>query len=522
MSTSTKSKYKVRTIRNNYLTKALTKVALSKRVGADIVTINKYYKEFEDLAVKYPEQAWNIDFFPAKPKKVFPPTKLVVEMAAVLPKLIADLTVNKASVPALFDAYKLACPDGFAYPTFRKRFARWHKTNNVCLFAHKKVNKLFEEDQDTLKEWLAGNDLLKWRHATVVTDSYNGIHFNKIAAKVQLTYQTILTYIAKYNEGGLTNLKRKYGRANDPLVVLREEKKVNLMKLIHQPPKLHGINRASWSLADLSKVYYDVYGVNVSTSAISLYFRQEGIGFLKARVMLTSPDPKYQQKLDHIKGILSNLSMNEKFFSIDEYGPFSIKMKPGWSYTKLDHPKIVKQFQKSKGWAICTAALELSTNQVTHFYSKRKDTDEMIRLIDVLVDQYQTDKKLYISWDAASWHNSNKLKEHLTLINSKADQTLNTTPYVELAPLPSTAQFLNVIESVFSGLARAIMHNSDYHSVEECKAAIDRYFADRNAHFIKYPKRAGKTIWGKEMVKPVFDEANNCKDPAHTLVRPKR
>ena len=52
---------------------------------------------------------------------------------------------------------------------------------------------------------------------------------------------------------------------------------------------------------------------------------------------------------------------------------------------------------------------------------------------------------------------------------------------MELAPLPSCAQFLNVIESVFSGMARAIIHNSDYESLAACKAAIDRHFAERNA-----------------------------------------
>jgi hypothetical protein len=50
------------------------------------------------------------------------------------------------------------------------------------------------------------------------------------------------------------------------------------------------------------------------------------------------------------------------------------------------------------------------------------------------------------------------------------------TPFVELAPLPSSAQFLNVIESVFSGMAKAVIHNSDYQTVDECKIAINRYF----------------------------------------------
>ena len=84
---------------------------------------------------------------------------------------------------------------------------------------------------------------------------------------------------------------------------------------------------------------------------------------------------------------------------------------------------------------------------------------------------------------------------------------------VKLMPLPSSAQFLNVIESVFSGMAKAIIHNSDYCSVEECRRAIDRYFAERNRHYQENPKRAGRKIWGKELVEPEFRSDNNCKDP---------
>ena len=40
-------------------------------------------------------------------------------------------------------------------------------------------------------------------------------------------------------------------------------------------------------------------------------------------------------------------------------------------------------------------------------------------------------------------------------------------------------------------MAKAIIHNSNYQSVDECKGAIDRYFAERNQAFIENPKRAG-------------------------------
>jgi hypothetical protein len=68
-------------------------------------------------------------------------------------------------------------------------------------------------------------------------------------------------------------------------------------------------------------------------------------------------------------------------------------------------------------------------------------------------------------------------------------------PAVALAPLPAGAQFLNMIESVFSGMARAIIANSNYGSIDEARAAIDRYIQERNVKFRSTPKRAGGAIW---------------------------
>ena len=97
------------------------------------------------------------------------------------------------------------------------------------------------------------------------------------------------------------------------------------------------------------------------------------------------------------------------------------------------------QWQKSRGCLIMTAALELSGNQVTHFYSPRKNTTEMIRMMELLVEKYSDRRKIYLSWDAASWHISKRLhqrvEEHNTAVLS------GSGPTVETAPLPSGAQF---------------------------------------------------------------------------------
>jgi hypothetical protein len=137
----------------------------------------------------------------------------------------------------------------------------------------------------------------------------------------------------------------------------------------------------------------------------------------------------------------------------------------------------------------------------------------MIKMIDVLRRNYKSKKTLYISWDAAGWHMSKSLGERVEFLNDWAEYDL--APTIQLAPLPSRAQFLNVIESVFSGMSRAVIENSDFKSVAEAKAAIDLYFTDRNQHFLQHPRRAGKRIWGKEREPASFSEAHNCKDPRY-------
>ena len=110
-------------------------------------------------------------------------------------------------------------------------------------------------------------------------------------------------------------------------------------------------------------------------------------------------------------------------------------------------------------------------------------------------------------------HRSRGLFDFIRAHNREAAH--RTKPEIWIVPLPTRAQFLNVIESLFSGMARAIVHNSDYASPQAAREAIDQYFAERNDHFRRHPRRAGNRIWGKERVPSAFAEHNNCKDPEY-------
>lgn len=285
--------------------------------------------------------------------------------------------------------------------------------------------------------------------------------------------------------------------------------KEGVFSILHSPPKDFGFNRASWRLPDIHAAMI-AKGLPLGHNYICKIIKNAGYRFRSAKKVLTSTDPSYKEKLKQITQILSKLKKDEKFFSIDEFGPFAIKIQGGKSYVPPGKARVVPQIQKSKGFLIVTAALELSTNQITHFYSKKKDTEEMIKLLELLISKYADQRCIFFSWDAASWHASKKFKQRVDEHNKS-----KMLPKVKLAPLPACAQFLNVIESVFSGMAKAIIHNSDYQTVNECTEAINRYFTDRNKFYNENPKRAGNKIWGNERVEPKFCESNNCKDPQY-------
>jgi transposase len=373
-------------------------------------------------------------------------------------------------------------------------------------------SKLPQEDIEALYDCLLSNGPYYRNRAVGILSLSKSLSHHLVSEYLFIPRSTLFsnynTYLANGTSPVISDKGKRLLLAEDPLLIDK------VFSILHCPPSAYGFNRTSWRQKDIQKAMVG-NGTPISKRTIGQIISNSGFKYRKAREVLTSHDPEYGAKVQEIKDILSNLGPRDRFFSVDEYGPFAVKLQGGWSLVPPGTTKSIPQWQKSKGSIIITAALELMTNQITHFYSPKKNTSEMIKLLNIVVEKYSDEDHLYFSWDAASWHASKELYKRVDEINNSEYQSKIKSPIVKLAPLPTGSQFLNVIESVFSGMARAIIHNSDYQSVDDCMLAIDRYFVERNEHFQSHPKRAGSRIWGKERVKASFTESNNCKDPRY-------
>lgn len=184
---------------------------------------------------------------------------------------------------------------GYKRSQFITIFNNWLKTHKHIVHKAWDVNFIPEEDLKTFRSWRNSLDRHRWELSVVITESYKSRPTAEIAKKIERSGNTVRDWINSYKNMVFQGLKRKIIK---PILIYYslKKRKTNIIKLLHESPKLHGINRTSWFLADLALTYRKIYGRYISTSTISQYLKSEGYTYRKAKEVLTSPDPQFRKK----------------------------------------------------------------------------------------------------------------------------------------------------------------------------------------------------------------------------------
>lgn len=365
-----------------------------------------------------------------------------------------------------------------------------------------RITSIPAADKGQLQRWRDSSDRRLWERAVTILDSCDTT-LEEICAKTERSRASVCRWIRLYNSHGIEGLRRKSrdrSNSNEKLKV----KASRILEILHDRPRSFGVNRSNWTLGSLVAVYESRHGEQIGKSTVGRLIRNAGYHFRKARRVLTSPDPNYREKVELVLQTLQSLKPTELFFFVDEMGPVRVKSYGGRCYSPKKDTRSYVDGQTSIGSVTLFGTLSATTNQVAWFYGTAKDTLAMIDLAEILFNQYYDKSRLYITWDAASWHSSNALITWLDSFNAQS-QKIGDGPAIELVPLPSRSQFLDVIESVFSGMKRAVIHHSNYVSECEMKTAISAHFVERNEHFRRDPRRAGRKIWEADF----FDDFKN-------------
>lgn len=356
---------------------------------------------------------------------------------------------------------------------------------------------LTKAEVDTLLAYRASTHKNHYAKALILLMVNEGRSMDEIVKASGRAPGTIYRHLRLFHAKGLDFIEVRMDAAGHERVW--KERTVRVVGILHETPRLYGINRTTWTSPTIRQAYQQTYGEKLSHGAVGRIVKAAGYSWRRARKVLTSPDPEYSNKLCEIMEVLHGLKPDDAFFFIDEAGPWRVKKYGGKALTPKGTTRLIPDSQESKGSIYLIAALEAQTNQVTWRFIGGKNTTAIISLLRAIRQQYSHSRRLCITWDALSTHGAGEVKDWISVANKQSQG--DGAPVIEVYPLPSNAQFLNVVESTFSSLRRAVIHNSDYATKEEMKEAIRLYFEERNAYFLKNPKRAGNKIWDREIFK---------------------
>ena len=365
---------KANILRKRFIDGEYHSTLLARELKISTITTWRYKREFERIRAEYPERLNDYGFYPGEPRRLHWATLKYDELMVMLPALLAEETTATIEPRSVWNKYELLSQHTYKYPSFKPILFKWIR-EHVTLAPVKQLEHIAPCDISTLRTWRRSNDHRLWQIAKSLDLARQGASLKEIIEKVETSYRSLNQWLTGYKKKGLKAFDFGPNPRNQQQTKLLRARKAKLLRLIHETPKLHGLNRTSWSLTALTLIYNQLYQPQITYAQVGFCVKQMGYGYKKSREMLTSPDPRFREKIKKIQGILQKLKPNEKFFSIDEYGPVSIKIKGGRTLKHKDEgPDFVPEKQKAKGIVICTAALELSTNQVTHFFSGKKNT----------------------------------------------------------------------------------------------------------------------------------------------------
>jgi transposase len=136
------------------------------------------------------------------------------------------------------------------------------------------------------------------------------------------------------------------------------------------------------------------------------------------------------------------------------------------------HPAVGREFEYIRhGTSSLLAGIDLVTGHVHHLMRDRHRSREFIEFLELLDASYPPDKKIRLILDNHSAHLSRETNDYLKTVPNR----------FEFVFTPVHGSWLNLIETLFSKMARSVLRHIRVASKDELWNRIDAYFKDLNA-----------------------------------------
>src|SRR5580700_8891979 len=300
-----------------------------------------------------------------------------------------------------------------------------------------------------------------WR-AEIVLLSADGVGTHEIMRRTGKSKTCVWRWQERFMQAGYDGLLRDKTRPSriPPLGSDIAERVVALTRT--DPP----VEATHWTASMMAKA------VGISASSVQRIWHAHGLCPHKVQQFKLSNDPKFIDKLRDVIGLYVNPPDHAIVLSVDEKSQIQAldRTQPGLPMKKGRAGTITHDY-KRHGVTTLFAALDVLEGKVIGQCMKRHRHQEFIRFLNVIDAKVPKMKAVHVIVDNYAAHK-----------HPKALEWIDRHPRFVFHFTPTSASWLNAVESFFAKLTKKRLKRGVFRSLQELKDAIHRFLDDTNAN----------------------------------------
>ena len=336
--------------------------------------------------------------------------------------------------------------------------------------------------------------------ARILLYKADGVSFDDIAARLNISKRTVRLCISKFNNGGLDAALFDAKRSGRPAEV-SDDAKAWIINLACQRPADLGYSQELWTLAKLHKhiqQHAQQAGFPRLTTITKAYVQKllqdNQIKPFKIKYYCEKRDPDFESKMHEVLVVYKQVEMqfdeNGNIIVPDDYKltiTVSYDEKPGIQTIANtsedlrptgDNGEVYRDYEyKRLGTVSLLAGIDLLTGEAIPLVRDTHKSSDFIDFLKILDKKYPSQDTIRIILDNHSAHTSKETKRFLATMPKERFEFVFT---------PKHGSWLNMIEGFFGKMTKQMLRGIRVNSKQELVDRIYQYFDEINKEPVVY------------------------------------
>lgn len=336
--------------------------------------------------------------------------------------------------------------------------------------------------------------------ARILLYKADGVSFDDIAARLNISKRTVRLCISKFNNGGIDAALFDAKRSGRPAEV-SDDAKAWIINLACQRPADLGYSQELWTLAKLHKhiqQHAQQAGFPRLTTITKAYVQKllqdNQIKPFKIKYYCEKRDPDFESKMHEVLVVYKQVEMqfdeNGNIIVPDDYKlaiTVSYDEKPGIQAIANtskdlrpteDNGEVYRDYEyKRLGTVSLLAGIDLLTGEAIPLVRDTHKSSDFIDFLKILDKKYPSQDTIRIILDNHSAHTSKETKRFLATMPKERFEFVFT---------PKHGSWLNMIEGFFGKMTKQMLRGIRVNSKQELVDRIYQYFDEINKEPVVY------------------------------------